>query len=99
MSITVDATEEVDSGVDGRVREARLVKMVESLKRRLEQLKGENEQLEEMLRQADARVSGLPIKILSLQYTYRSLEGHRISEATKAFYRFMTQTYPLMIDL
>lgn len=40
------------------MREARLVKMVESLKRRLEQLRTENEQLEEMLAQADVNVKG-----------------------------------------
>ena len=50
--------EEAAGGEDGRVRESRLVRMVEGLKRRLEQLKAENEQLEELLRQADVRVSG-----------------------------------------
>lgn len=44
--------------MDSRIREARLVKMVESLKRRLEQLKAENEELEELLRQADVSVRG-----------------------------------------
>ena len=49
---------EMDAAVDGRFREARLVKMVESLKRRLEQLKAENEELEELLRLADVSVKG-----------------------------------------
>ena len=51
-------TEDVDSGVEGRLREARLVKMVDSLKQRLERLRAENEQLEEMLSQADVTVKG-----------------------------------------
>ena len=53
--------------MDSRVREMRLAKMVENLKRRLEQLKSENEQLEELLRQADARVSGTTPASLVIQ--------------------------------
>jgi hypothetical protein len=40
-------------------REARLARMVEQLKRRLEQYKGENEQLEELLATADAQAKGV----------------------------------------
>ena len=39
-------------------RELRLANAVERLKERLEQLKAENTQLEELLAQADARYSG-----------------------------------------
>lgn len=48
----------MDAGMDTRMRETRLVKLVESLKRRLEQLKAENEELEELLRQADVNAKG-----------------------------------------
>lgn len=51
--------EDLDGPMDASEREARLAKMVENLKRRLELLKAENEQLEEMLQQADASASGL----------------------------------------
>ena len=69
--------EEVDAAVDGRIREARLVKMVESLKRRLEQLKAENEELEELLRQADVSVKGRwsPIQPTSI-ITYFSRDAY-----------------------
>ena len=60
----MEGAEDVDGPMDSKVREARLARMVENLKRRLEQLKAENEQLEEMLRQADARVSGTLLTIL-----------------------------------
>jgi len=58
LRLPAESGEEMEGGEDARVRESRLVKMVEGLKRRLEQLKAENEQLEELLHQADARVSG-----------------------------------------
>ena len=60
--LCTDGSEDVDGPMDSRVREMRLAKMVENLKRRLEQLKSENEQLEELLRQADARVSGATLR-------------------------------------
>lgn len=41
-------------------REARLVRVVEQLRRRLDQLRGENEQLEEELRSADSKLTGDP---------------------------------------
>lgn len=41
-------------------REARAVRVADALRARLDQLRGENAQLEELLRQADARVSGAP---------------------------------------
>jgi hypothetical protein len=53
-------TSEDDGGGGHRAREARLVKMVDNLKRRLEQCRAENAQLEEMLRHADARACGMP---------------------------------------
>lgn len=39
-------------------REARLARVVDQLRRRLEQQQDENEQLEDLLRQADASLSG-----------------------------------------
>ena len=39
-------------------REVRLVRVVEQLRRRLDQLRGENEQLEEELRNADSKLTG-----------------------------------------
>ena len=42
-----------------REREARLARVVEQMKRRLDQLREENEQLEDMLRQADRRSTGV----------------------------------------
>ena len=39
-------------------RETRLARVVDQLRRRLEQQQDENEQLEELLRQADASLSG-----------------------------------------
>ncbi len=40
------------------MREARAVRAADALRKRLEQLRGENAQLEELLRQADSRVTG-----------------------------------------
>lgn len=41
-------------------REARLVRVVDQLRRRLDQMRAENEQLEEELRAAEGRLSGKP---------------------------------------
>ena len=58
------------------LREARLTRVVEGLKRRVEQLKAENEQLEELLRQADTNASGQP-HLLCLPPAFASIgQGH-----------------------
>lgn len=75
-----EAGEDIDGGVDSRLREARLVKMVEGLKRRLEQLKAENEELEELLRQADVNVKGKPQTLKSALISCSSavMKTHRM---------------------
>lgn len=41
-------------------REVRLGRVIEQLRRRLDQLRGENEELEEELRSADSKLTGAP---------------------------------------
>lgn len=58
-----DSDEAVNAGegsvpVASNAKEARLVRMLERLRERMEATRAENEQLEELLHQADARVQG-----------------------------------------
>lgn len=52
------------------------MKMMDNLKRRLEQLKAENVQLEEMLRHADARASGTPGPSASSAPSVQGMQEH-----------------------
>lgn len=54
-------------------RETRLARMVDQLRRRLEQQQAENEQLEDLLRQADASLNGT----LSILLCKPMAEHHR----------------------
>lgn len=54
----VAGAEETQAGSGAAGREALLSRLVEQLKGRLQSLKEENQQLEEMLHQSDARASG-----------------------------------------
>eukprot|EP00884_Botryococcus_braunii_P015895 jgi/Botrbrau1/298/Bobra.0022s0264.1 len=72
-------TSEDDGGGGYKVREARLVKMVDNLKRRLEQCRAENAQLEEMLRHADARASGGATDVERLEDALARADVARIS--------------------
>ena len=45
-------------------RETRLARVVDQLRRRLEQQQAENEQLEDLLRQADASLNGIVFRPL-----------------------------------
>lgn len=75
-----EMNEELEGVIDASMREARLARMVDNLKRRLERLKAENEQLEEMLQQADAKVSGEPV-LRSEWCRVHSLAHFIVSEA------------------
>ena len=62
-----------ETGGGGAGREARLARLVEQLRRRLDAAQAENQQLEDMLRQADARVTGvLGLQMGMLRATARS---------------------------
>ena len=52
--------EEPQTSTNAAGREARLSRLVEQLKGRLQSLREENQQLEEMLHQSDARASSTP---------------------------------------
>ncbi len=65
-------------------REARLARVVEQLKRRLEQLREENAQLEEMLRHADTKFHGschsiTPHQVQKLLPTFASSEHRTVA--------------------
>ena len=62
-------------------RETRLARVVDQLRRRLEQQQDENEQLEDLLRQADASLGGarpsLDLPCFRIAASYDQLEHHR----------------------